>query len=137
MARFRDLKRGRGRYCSWECSNRGRGRITAIVAAATVEKPGHAPTNQVVESFTLPLKPYNITISKLRNGNTMVFSDTPTAAALPEVAAAYKAIENIVLAHHSAGVKVLSPAYLKGLAEILHLVCRTGAATIWGYETHE
>jgi len=127
-----EYKRGRGRYCSVACSNRGRVRSTALV-----EKETRKVTNQVAESFTLPLKPYNITITKLLNGNMMVFSDIPSDNAPPCVAAAVKTVENTVLCHHLAGVNVLEPHYLRGLSDILHMVCKTEAPTIWGYDSDD
>jgi hypothetical protein len=135
------LKRGRGRCCSPQCAgslsakkyNDTRKVLEAQVVTDLV--PTRKLTNQVRESFTLPLKPYNITISKLLNGRMLVFSDTPVSEALPTVAAAYRAVEHTVLEHYVAGVDVMSDAYLKGLALILHRVCKTHEPEIWGYET--
>lgn len=101
------------------------------------EKRTRKHTNQVKESFTLPLKPYNITITTLLNGNTIVFSDTPTDQMTPCGAAAIKTVENTVLSHYLAGVNVLDPNYIDGLDTILRTVCGSPMADIWGYEHHE
>jgi len=132
-----EFRRGRGRYCSVACSNRGRNENTAIVERIKTIQETRKVTNQVAESFTLPLKPYNITITKLLNGNMMVFSDIPSDNAPPCVAAAVKTVENTVLCHHLAGVNVLEPHYLRGLSDILHMVCKTEAPTIWGYDSDD
>jgi len=131
-----EVLRGRGRYCSWSCSNKGRNLKKKAIEPIS-EAPTRKVVNQVESSFTLPLEPYNITISKLLNGNVMVFSDTPTHMVAPCMAAAIKTVEHTILAHHMAGVDVLDPLYLKGLEEILHIVCKTPQAEIWGNETDD
>lgn len=124
-----ELKRGRGRYCSFSCSNRAR-------AAKTTEI---VPTfsNQVETSFEIPLEPYNFVISKLRNGVVIVLSDIPYEKATPCAAAVLKAMEQLILAHHVAGLDVLDRFYIKGLKDILDVVSFTSVAESWGWDTNE
>jgi len=136
------LKRGRGRCCSPQCAGAFSAKkyteTRRVVVASLVSDVAPARrVNQVKETFTLPIKPYNITISKMLNGSVMIFSDVPVSEALPTVAAAYRAVENTVLEHFVAGVDVMDFSYLKGLEAILYRVCRTPDPEIWGYNTDD